>query len=93
MSNMSYCRYTNTLDDLRDCINDALSHVNEEAEYPVSKSEINCFRQMVKEFYQMMDFCAMINDDGTLNEEELDECCAMMEHGYDVDDDDGKEWW
>lgn len=94
--NMSYCRYTNTLGDLRDCINDVVDHVNEEAKYPVSKSEIDCFRRMVKEFYQLLDFCCVINDDGTLNEEELDDVCFRMEQGYDVGDDEDDEeerWW
>ena len=80
--NMSYCRYENTMRDLRDCINDVIEHVNEEAKYSVSEREIDCFRKMVKEFHELMTFCSIINDDGTINEEELDDVCFYMEKGH-----------
>lgn len=80
--NMSYCRYENTLSDLRDCIHDAVEHINEEAEYAVSEREIDCFRRMVKEFWEFLNFCEVIDfETGRLNEEELDECCFRMEKG------------
>jgi len=34
MSNMSYCRFGNTLIDLRDC----LEHINDELDYPEAKA-------------------------------------------------------
>ena len=48
MSNMSYCRFRNTLDDLRDCLQ-AL-----EDEKELSKEEADSAKRMFKEF---LGFC------------------------------------
>lgn len=82
--NMSYCRYENTLEDLRDCINNAMEHVDEEAEYSVSKSEISCFRNMVEEFFEFMDSCGIIDyENECIDEDELDDVCKKMKKSYD----------
>ena len=80
--NMSYCRYRNTLTDMRDCINDAVEHINEEAEWVVDDDEIKAFRTIVKEMFEFMKFCEVIDfENECINEEELDECCFRMEIG------------
>ena len=84
--NMSYCRYENTLHDVKDCLSNTIDHVNEEAKYSVSEREINCFRSMVKEFYDFMITCGLIDEDTPLDEEQLDEVCFLMEKGNNEDD-------
>lgn len=81
--NMSYCRYRNTLNDLRDCINEAMLHIRGEAEYKVSPEEITAFRQMV---YNMHEFLAYevgcIDEDGNLDEDALEKACEAMSREY-----------
>ena len=82
--NMSYCRYSNTLEDLRDCIDDALAHEREEAKYSVSKQEIDAFRNIVLDSYQFLETTDLINwEEQCLDEFELDELCFKMEKGLD----------
>ncbi len=81
--NMSYCRYRNTLNDLRDCINDVTEHIREEAEYKVSSEEINAFRQMVYDFHELMAYeIGCIDDDGNLDEDALEKACEAMSKEY-----------
>jgi len=81
--NMSYCRWRNTLNDLRDCINDATDHINEEAEYKVSPEEINAFKNMMYEAYEFMAYTAgIIGSDGELDDDALERACEAL----------GKEW-
>lgn len=54
MSNMSYCRFENTSNDLSDCLN-ALTPDNE---YPISNGEQLHGMRMFKEF---LDFCVETN--------------------------------
>lgn len=84
--NMSYCRYRNTLDDLRDCFDDALAHDREEAKYSVSKDEIEAFRKIILESYQLFEATELINwEEQCLDEFELDELCFKMEKGLEED--------
>lgn len=77
--NMSYCRYENTLTDLRDCLDDAAEHRDFEATDPVSEREVRAFRAMVKEMYEFLDESSLINYlDAYLDEEALDELCDRM---------------
>lgn len=83
--NMSYCRYENTLYDLRDCLEDATEHINEEAESPVSSREIGYFRKMVEEMYNFLYENDLINyKTQEIDEEKLDEYCSRMEGGDEV---------
>lgn len=90
--NMSYCRYRNTLNDLRDCIYDATYHIRAEAEYNVSPEEIAAFRQMV---YDMHEFPAYevgcIDEDGNLDDDALEKACDAMSREY-REDMDESEW-
>lgn len=80
--NMSYCRYENTLNDLKDCIEDAVKHINEEAKYSVDDREVRYFREMIKTMFQFLDFCEVIDyENCCLDENELDECCFRLEKG------------
>ncbi len=68
MSNMSYCRFENTLSDLKDCF-DALEDAGSASEYIESqmpsweeaisiKSLLRLCQEMVDEFEQDVDECA-----------------------------------
>lgn len=45
MSNMSYCRFQNTSNDLRDCV-DAMEEAEDLAELDLSKSELSSLKWM-----------------------------------------------
>ena len=60
MANMSYCRFQNTLNDLRDCFKAIQNH---EA---LSDDEANAFRSL------MNDFDAFLNDEDLLFEDGID---------------------
>lgn len=68
MSNMSYCRFQNTLSDLSDCHH---SLINEHKTInDLSKDEARAFREM----YELMeDFISDINGRGLLDEDEEDD--------------------
>ena len=48
-------------------------HVNGEAEYPVSENEVNNFQQMVQDFVGWLHDMALLDDEGYLNEDALNE--------------------
>lgn len=77
--NMSYCRYENTLTDLRDCLDDAAEHRDFEATNPVSEREVRAFMAMVKEMFEFLEDSSLIDfDNRCLDEESLDELCDRM---------------
>lgn len=87
MSYMSYCRYEGTLHELSRCIDDVEEHINEEAEFSVSKNEIDYFYIMVKKFFDFMNDNELIDyDNFCLNKDRLDEICFAMEKSYDQED-------
>lgn len=61
MSNMSYCRFRNTLSDLRDCYEE-LGEMNE-PETELSEEELRAFKSLVK-------LCRNIADDYDLESDE-----------------------
>ena len=85
---MSYCRFEGTLDELRVCLNDVDEHVNGEAEYEVSDREINQFRNMIEYFVGWLNDQALLDEDGCLDYDELDQVCEAMAKKCEVEDDD-----
>ena len=75
---MSYCRHEGTLHELRGCISDVQEHIDGEAEYTVSEQEISCFKMMVEEFWSFLDENSLIDIDGGLDVDKLDEICEAM---------------
>ena len=80
--NMSYCRQENTFAALRECLDDIYEHVNEEAEYAVSDREIQNFRNMVECFHAFLLEMDLLDENGDLINEALDEVCEAMAKGY-----------
>ena len=78
---MSYCRFEGTDAELRACLNDVDKHVNGEAEYAVSDSEIHHFRRMVDNFAAWICDMNLLDEDGCLDEDVLDEICEAMKKG------------
>lgn len=82
MSYMSYCRFEGTLHELRACLNDVEEHVNEEAQYGVSDSEIEQFKIMVHEFVDFLKDTEILDANGEVDETMLDGVARAMEQGY-----------
>jgi hypothetical protein len=85
---MSYCRYAGTCHELSACLDDVEEHINKEAEYEVSESEIDYFTSLVRLFYGFMVDNGLIDYDSELNEGRLAEIAETMKHRYDSDYDD-----
>ena len=83
---MSYCRYEGTRMELSACLSDVEAHVNREAEYEVSPNEIEWFRRMVTEFTDWLHDMALLDEDGYLDEEALDDICVDMASKADEDE-------
>ena len=88
MAYMSYCRHEGTLSELRACLQDACDHINEEAEYEVSDREIRCFKTMVVEFHQFLMDTGLLDEDGYIDDNELQKVCDAMSKSYD----ESEEW-
>jgi len=78
---MSYCRFEGTRYELNACIGDVEEHINEEAEYPVSESEIEHFKKMLHDFYEFIYETEILTDDGELDEEMIEAICQKMREG------------
>lgn len=83
MAYMSYCRFEGTLHELRACIADVQEHIDEEARYEVSDSEIEKFKIMVHEFVEFLNENQIIDAD--INEAVLDDVAQAMEKGDEED--------
>ena len=83
---MSYCRFEGTLHELRACMADVEEHVNEIAEYSVSDGGIRHFKQMVIEFTDFLHDMGLLNDEGYLERDALNEVCDAMAKAYDGED-------
>ena len=88
MAYMGYCKYEGTYSELRRCLNDAEEHVNEEAEYEVSNREIQWFRNMVELFHEFLCDQELMDEDGNLEMDRLDEICEAMAKSYDEEEED-----
>ena len=81
MAYMSYCRFEGTQIELQNCLYDVEDHMTEQAEYPVSESEIGHFQSMVEDFYYWMNDVGLLNEFGELDEEVLNDICDKMKNG------------
>lgn len=77
---MSYCRFEGTRAELNACLGVVEKHVNGEAEYPVSENEIANFQYMVKDFVTWLHDMALLDDEGYLDEDALNDICDSMWH-------------
>lgn len=83
---MSYCRFEGTRHELNACIGDVLEHINEEAEYSISRSEIENFKELTKTFVEFL-IDTEILDEAYINDDVLDLVCEKMAQSYsEVDD-------
>ena len=72
MSNMSYCRFENTLHDLQDC-EEALDHLFE-GTAPLSGAELQCAAELVQTCQSILD---MVAHEARRNGEEVDNVAAL----------------
>lgn len=79
---MSYCRFEGTRQELNACLSDVEEHAREEAEYPISYTEIDHFRSMVKTFYDWLVDYGLIDFSGELDDEQLNYICEKMAKSY-----------
>lgn len=71
---MSYCRFEGTRMELNTCLQNVEDH-----EYAISSREIEHFRRMVEEFHGWLKDMCIIDDNGDIDEDELDQVCMSME--------------
>ena len=83
---MSYCRFEGTRAELNTCLSVVEEHVNGEAEYRVSENEVNHFQQMVQDFVGWLHDMALLDDEGYLDEDALNEVCDDMMKAREDDD-------
>ena len=67
MANMSYCRFHNTLSDLRDCRAALEDLLDGAADYPLSKEELAKAKQLVDECQDIVNLIAVDR-----NQDEID---------------------
>ena len=79
---MNYCKFEGTLAELNACIADVEGHVNEDAQYPVSAREIDCFRLLVETVANFLADAELLGEYGEIDSVRLDEICEAMSHGY-----------
>ena len=83
---MSYCRFEGTRMELDACLAEVAEHIEGCAEDEVSDREIEEFRKIVKNMYWMMAELEIIDENGELNESELDWVCEKMAEKMEEDD-------
>lgn len=71
MSNMSYCRFRNTENDLADCREALEALVNDPAARPVSGEELSAAKRLAGDCLAILQLLANYHTDGVL--EDLDE--------------------
>ena len=64
--------------ELQACLSNVTEHINGEAEYAVSDREIEWFRRMVEEFAEWMQDAGVLDENGYLDDDALDEVCESM---------------
>lgn len=75
---MSYCRFEGTRAELRACLNEAQEHINGEADDKVSASEIECFKDIIRDVVDFLNDNCLIDEDGMIDREGLDDVCQAM---------------
>ena len=72
MANMSYCRFRNTLEDFRDCV-DALQHFeysDEDADETLSDEEARAAESLMELAFDIVDELGFVTQYGEFNYEE-----------------------
>lgn len=78
---MSYCRFEGTRNELLACLNEAECCVDGEPGYSVSEKETNQFRRMVTMFVDWMHDMCLLDCNGELDMNVLNEICEAMVKG------------
>lgn len=86
MAYMSYCRFEGTRHEFSICLNEVQEHIDEAAEYEVSGHEIEHFKNMVQNFVWFLQDNLLLDEEGNLNEEELESICEKMAKSFDGED-------
>lgn len=82
MAYMSYCRFEGTRHELSICLNEVQEHIDEAAEYEVSRNEIEHFKNMVQNFVWFLQDNLLLDEEGNLDEEELENVCEKMAKSF-----------
>ena len=83
---MSYCRNEGICSELNASLSDASSHVYGEAEYEVSDREIEYFKKMIRRFADWLGDMDLLDEDGCLDEDRLEEIGEAMSRAGDCDE-------
>lgn len=78
---MSYCRYEGTAHELRACMGDVEAHLDGYADYAVSDREVMHFAHLVEEFHDWMRDLCLIDDEGRLDRDALEDVCNALKRG------------
>lgn len=82
MSNMSYCRFENTANDLRDCV-DAMEEAGSMEELDLSRSELSSFKWMRSLCQRFLEAAEHLENSAEDEEYDVDE--AQEWHDFDPD--------
>ena len=88
---MSYCKFEGTRSELRSCLSAVNEHIEGYAECAVSDREIRCFKETVIEFIDWLHDVALLDDEGYLDEEALDQICEDMKRTAEDEEEDDDE--
>ena len=81
MGYMSYCRFEGTRSELQACMDTVQEHLNREAEYSVSETEIEQFEGMIREIVDFLYDTGILNGKGDLDDKRMNEICYAMAVG------------
>jgi hypothetical protein len=79
---MSYCRFEGTRQEMDSCINEVIDHINGDADYKVSDREIEEFRKMLRNFVEFLQDTEILDANGDIDGDVLDEVCKDMSYGH-----------
>ena len=88
---MDYCRQEGTYRELKACLKDVENHINGVADDPIDSCEILAFTDMVKMFCRFLGDHWLLDEEGNLDGERLDQVCKSMTVGCYCEDDDFEE--
>lgn len=83
---MSYCRFEGTLHELRACMATVEEHINGDDTSETSIDECTAFRRMVQEFAEFMYDMDLLDENGEIKDDKLDELCVALRTGGNDDE-------
>lgn len=86
MSYMSYCKFEGTRTELQSCIGTVCEHIDGVADYEVSQREIRYFKRIVEDMAEFFRDNNLLDEDGYVNEDELETICDLMARGCEEDE-------